>query len=328
MKRKYLVRLFAKCLIFAVIAVSLSVPALAAVPDRPSNLYVLDEANVISAETEREIIRKNEDLFDRTGAEIVIVAVDFLGGEAIDDYVYDLFNDWGIGSSERNNGILLVLAIGEDNYYAQAGQGIDTYFDSQMQGLLDDYLEPDFAVGNYDAGVKKFFDAVLAELNRYDYNDQYEETADGEHYEYSSGMGSMAFSFFWKVFRFILIVFVVILVIALISRGSHRGGGGGTGGGGGGFWRGMMLGSMMSNRRRRRSWYAPPPPPPPPGGGFGGPGPFAPGRPPRRPSGGFGGFGGFGGGSSHRGGFSHGGGHSSGGFSRGGGSRGGGAGRR
>lgn len=331
---------FAVLCLTALLLCSLTIPVLAAVPDRPQNQYVLDEAGVLDDATEREIISKNQKLFEKTGGEIVIVAVDFLGGQEIDDYVHTLFNSWGIGSAERNNGILLVMAIGEDNYYAQAGYGIEDYFDKKMQGLLDDYLEPDFAVRDYDAGAKKFFDAVYTELETYSYNDSYDDQEyiqggmyEDDHYNtYESGFraSDMIFTILGFVFRILLIIVVIVVILAVIrgiSGGGRGGPGGGSGGGGSGFWRGMFWGNMLSGRRRR-SWYAPPPPPPPPGG-------FGPAPRPPRSGGGFGGFGGFSGGG-HSGGFSRGGGSRggfsgggrSGGFSRGGGSRGGGAGRR
>lgn len=72
---------------------ALAAPAFAVVPTRPENQYVLDEAGVLSQETEDEIIKKNTRLFKDCGAQIVVVAVDFLGGEEIDDYAYDLFNE-------------------------------------------------------------------------------------------------------------------------------------------------------------------------------------------------------------------------------------------
>ena len=128
------------------LALALALPALAAYPERPENQYVLDEAGVLSTATEQTIVQENQELFQETGAQIVVVAVDFLDGVEIDDYAYSLFNLWGIGSQERNNGLLLLLAIGEDNYYAQAGYGVEDYFDgSRLQGMLDEYLEPDFA---------------------------------------------------------------------------------------------------------------------------------------------------------------------------------------
>lgn len=303
-------------------AFSVSAPALASVPERPENQYVLDSANVIEAETEKRIVSENEKLFKETGAQIVIAAVDFLGGEDIEDYTYEMFNSWGVGSSERNNGILLVLAIGEDNYYAQAGYGIDAYFDGgKLQGLLDDYLEEDFAAGDYDAGVGKFFDAVYDEVESY-YQSQPDGYTQQDGYEYEEAypernksqiLGSLVF----VLFRIVIAVIVLIVCLALFRTifGGRRGGPPSGGGGGGGFWTGMLLGSLFNSRRNR--WRGPPPPGP---GGFGGP------RPPRG-GGGFGGFGGFTGGGGARGGF--GGGRSGGGgFHSGGGSHGGGAGRR
>lgn len=333
--KKNLRKLFALCVTAMLAVFSLSVPALASVPSRPANQYVLDSAGVLSDSTEKDIISKNQKLFKETGGQIVIVAVDFLGGEDIDDYVYMMFNSWGIGSKERNNGILLVMAIGEDNYYAQAGYGIEDYFNgSKLQELLDDYLETDFAAGDYDAGVRKFFSAAFSELETYEYNDEYDQQTEyapggayenygGYDYDDGPGFSGVLFGLASIVIRIVVMVVIVVLLIAIvraISRGG-RGGPGSGSGGGGGFWTGMFLGNMLGNNRRRR-WYNPPPPPP---GGFRGPGP----RPPR----GGGGFGGFGSGS--HGGFSGGGrtggssgGGRSGGFSGGGGSRGGGAGRR
>ncbi len=311
-----------------VMVIWLSPAALAAVPDRPDNKYVLDTARVLSEGTERRIIAENQELFEECGGEIVVVAVDFLGGQDIEDYTYKMFNSWGVGSQERNNGILLVLAIGEENYYIQAGYGIEDYFDTPfLSDILEEQLEPDFAAGDYDAGVKKTFDALISELRSYyDSGPGREAPAPGQEYDYSdedwdedwgfSGLREL------KTIAFALVRVVVIVAVLLFVFSLFRGSGGSGprgGGGGGGFWRGMWLGSMLNGRRR--TYWGPPPPPPPPGG--------------HRP-GGFGGFGGFGGGS--RGGFSgggrsHGGGAGrgfggGGGFHGGGGSHGGGAGRR
>ena len=131
-----------------------------AVVDPPANTYVGDYAGVLSSDTEQHIIRQNDTLSAATGGAIVVVTVDFLDGMAIDDYAYQIFNDWGIGDSGENNGLLLLLAIGEDNYYALQGTGISRALtDSRLDDYLWNYLEEDFAAGDYDAGVRKVFDA-------------------------------------------------------------------------------------------------------------------------------------------------------------------------
>ena len=331
MKKNLFARALAVLLVF-LLAAGLPLSALAAVPERPENQYVLDEARVITPETERAIIKGNDQLFSKYGAEVVIVAVDFLGGRDIRDYTTVLFETWGVGSRENNNGILLVLAIGEETYYATTGYGLEDYFDgAKFQELFDDYLEEDFAAGRYDEGVEAFFDEVLDEVEDYyeHYEDEYTQPDSPDYDEpyYSSVRPSRWKSFMGVVSNVarIVIIMVVVIIVVRIFSGRGRGGRGGPpyggGGGGGNFWTGMMLGNMMG-RNRRSHWGAPPPPPPP--GGFGGPGH----RPGGHRPGSFGGFtgggrsGGFGAGRSG-GGFGGGGG-----FSGGGASRGGGAGRR
>lgn len=289
-----------------------AVPAWAAIPQRPQNQYVLDEAGVLSSGTEREIIKENERLAEEYGAQVVIVAVDFLGGQDIDDYAYDLFNEWGIGSSQRDNGILLVLAIGEDNYYATSGYGLEDYFDAaKFRELLDEYLEEDFAAGQYDQGVEKFFEEVVDEVEDYyeHYEDQYthaqEEEGQAPHYSQNTWYSPWR-RFMGVVANLIRVVIIMVVVIVVVRAFSGRGGRGGPpyggGGGGGNFWAGMMLGNMMGRGTRRSGWRAPPPPPPGGFGGFSGGGRTG-GVGSGRFGGGFGGGGGFtGGGRTHGGG--------------------------
>lgn len=274
-----------------------------AVVEPTEQFYVADYANVLQQDTKDDIVEKNAVLYEQTGAQIVVVTVDFLDGMAIEDYALELFNEWGIGSAEKNNGVLLLLAIGEENYWVLQGKGIEPYLSSAtLKGILDESLEPDFAKGDYDAGVQKTFTALLQEVEEIYAGDtslpytasRYEPYEPYEEYE------TRAFRF--SIGQMIGLVVVLVLVVYTITRFAGRGGG-------------CCLFPIFIGGRRPR------PPRPPFRGGFG---PRPP-RPPRPPfGGGFGGHGsrsGFGGGAG-RGGFG-------GGSHRGGGgsSRGGGAGR-
>lgn len=132
------------------------------------DFYYLDTANVLSAEAEGTIFFCNQLLYEQCGGQIVVAVLDSIGDEDIYDYAYDLFNEWGIGSAEENNGFLLLMAIKEDNYYALPGAGIDRIFSSGILGELnDEVLEPDFAAKNYEAGALKYFGAVLERYAKY-----------------------------------------------------------------------------------------------------------------------------------------------------------------
>ena len=151
------------------------------IPDPTSGFFVADFADVIDDDVEKYIIEKNAGLSDATGAQIVIAAVNFTGSTPIDDYCYEMFNEWGVGDKSKDNGVLLLMVIGDDDYYIIAGTGLENYLTGGVLGnLLDEYLEPYFAEGDYSAGAKSIFDALYGRLASY--------------YNYSDGEGDV-FSF-------------------------------------------------------------------------------------------------------------------------------------
>ena len=145
-------------------AVMLLCAASAEVVQPSDDFWYLDEANVLSESTEGEIFFANQRLYDACGAEIVVVAIDSTGSMAIDDYAYTLFNEWEIGGSSYR-GMLLLMAIEDDNYYAMPGTNMGSYFDSAtLSQMLNTYLEPDFAKKDYDTGARLFFEAVYEKM--------------------------------------------------------------------------------------------------------------------------------------------------------------------
>ena len=157
-----------KAILAALLGAALLTGTAGAVVDPPENTYVADYADVLTADTEQYIIEKNQTLNAATGGAIEVVTVDFLDGMDIADYAYELFNSWGIGDGEADNGLLLLLAIGEENYYAMPGAGIENALTaSTLDDYLWTYLEADFAAGDYDAGVRQVFDAFYGWYESY-----------------------------------------------------------------------------------------------------------------------------------------------------------------
>ena len=212
-------------LLTVLVLVLMAVPAFAvALPDAPTG-YVYDGANVLSSSTESYIERTGSALAEACGAEVVVATVDFTDGEDIADYAYDLFNKWGIGDKKANNGLLILLSIGAEDYYAEPGVGLtDVFTGGVLDAMLYDYLEGDFAAKEYDSGVKKVY-ARAVEILEDHYNVSYSTGTTNDanantNYNYANNhtSGGILYGFqrfFSRVWRFFFVVLFVILIIAL-----------------------------------------------------------------------------------------------------------------
>ena len=312
---------FAAVFVTAAVTVCAALPVLAA-PTVDKSKAVMDTANILSADTETYVTNLSVALQQECGAQIGVYTVEYIGNNTMEGYAYEVFNAWGLGDADKDNGVLFLMAPGEDNYWITRGSGVEKQLSvSTLNSIFDSYTEDNWVKGDYDACAQQTAAALTERLCR-----QYGITMDVDAVgrgetgsgatvkNNSSGMGML------------LIVFAILLVILLIiwlSTSKRRGPPPPPTGGGSGnnvannlFWYSM---GRSAGRRTRR------PPPPPPRGGFGGPGPM-------------GGPGGFhaGGGFTRGGGVGRPGGGFGGGFRSGGGSfragggstRGGGAGRR
>lgn len=269
-----------------------------AVVDQSESYYVADYSNVLSNDTEQMIINYNGSLeYQCQGAQIVVVTVDYLDGMYSDEYAYQLFNDWGVGSADYNNGMLLLLAIQENKAWLAYGLGLSSLIDSdQVDSLLDKYFWKDFDRGNYDEAVTSLFNALLAWYDeQYDAQVVQSGTSVSSGNEYYTGYSQPSFGErLSRALGSIIEILVVIAVLSVLFGGGRRGRGGGS------WLPWFLLFNSRSNNRRRDPWDNDHRGGPRGPGGFGG--------------GGFGG-GGFGGG------FGGGSGHGGGGFSGGGGGR-------
>lgn len=200
----------------AIVLAALALPAFAAdIPAAPSDHAVLDQAGVLSEETINTVDGYNNAL-SSTGAQIGVLTVDFTGNLSIDDYALQVFNEWGIGDKKKENGVLFLLVTGDQNYYCTLGTGLEgeiTY--SRLKSLLNDYAEPAFAKGDYDACVTEFTGAVYSELcSLYGITPGEGQPQPRPVEQSSSSDGTL-----------LILLAAAVLIIVVISMGSRGGGG-------------------------------------------------------------------------------------------------------
>lgn len=149
-------------LLLAALLLTLSVAAegLVDLPDLPKNQCVVDEADMLTPETEQWLDQYNGELqHTAQGACIAVLTVDDVSPLSVADYATEAFNQWGVGSHTENNGVLLLLSrtsmkYEDGDYYAALGDGLDgTRLSSELSHLLQTYMEDSFAAGDYDTAV-------------------------------------------------------------------------------------------------------------------------------------------------------------------------------
>ncbi len=115
---------------------------------------VNDYAEILSAETELKISKLIESVKESTSAEIAVVTIDTLEGYEINDYAVQLGREWGIGTPERDDGVLFLTAVEDRQTYIATGYGVEGYItDIQAHWITDHDVVPHFKSGDYDAGI-------------------------------------------------------------------------------------------------------------------------------------------------------------------------------
>ena len=326
---KTLSRRMAALFLVVVVGLTALAPAASAaaiqLPSLPKDKCVVDDAGVLSDSTTTELETINAQLSAScNGAQIGVLTVDYTGSATTEDYATAAFNAWGIGSSSKNNGVLILLVMqsaqyADGDYYLTYGDGFRSTMLADQASSLVQTMEDDFAAKKYDAAVLTCATNVantIAEvygvsLNGATISPDGSAVPNPSHPAHAS-LGNIIGGLF-ELLAYIIVT--IALFFVFITPLGHSFG-----------WYWGPFGWFGARRRRG------PRPPRGPYDDFGPGGPRGP-RGPRPPrGGGFGGFGGMGGGSGFggagRSGGSFGGGRSGGfGGMGGGSSHGGGAGR-
>lgn len=145
-------------------ACATAAPQIPPKPTAAAGIYVQDYAQVLSAEDKRRLLSIGQELDDKTTAQLAVVTVKTLDGQPIEDYALSILREWGIGSKEKNNGALIVVAVQDRRSRIEVGYGLEGLLTDGLTGRIQDQaMIPYFRKGNYAAGIVNGY-AVMASL--------------------------------------------------------------------------------------------------------------------------------------------------------------------
>ncbi len=219
-----------------------------------NNFFVNDFADVIDSKDEEEIMAIGSSLFKQTTAQVVVVTVDSLDGYNEKEYALKLGREWGVGSKDKNNGVVLLMAVKERKVTIQVGYGLEGCLpDGKTGRILDDYAIPHLSKNDFSTGLTEAYKAITSIVY-----EEYDVTPEVD-YDYKEYIKDDKNEKIFTILQTIIIL-VIVLVITFAGRGKGKkngstvifgpfygsssnnsdfggfsGGGGGFSGGGGSF---------------------------------------------------------------------------------------------
>lgn len=228
--------------------------------------YVSDFAGVVDASTKASMEAYCAGVEHATGTQMALVTLTSLEGEPVEDVARAIFRAWGVGHKGKNNGILLLISVGDRRTRLEVGYGLEPIVPDGLAGTILGEMRPALRKGDYGDALMAAAQTIGGAIAR------------AKHVTIQAQLPRRARPATGDSIPWPLIIGGILLVCWLMRAGGARGY---SGWGGGGLLSGLLLGSMMA----RGSWGSRG------SGGFGG---FDSGD----------GFGGFGGGDSGGGGAS------------------------
>lgn len=213
---------------------------------------VVDQANLLDPATEQALTEKLAALEAGSTDQLVVVTVNSLQDQEIEDYGYQLGRAWGIGQKENDNGALLIVAPNERKVRVEVGYGLEPILtDAFSSQVIRNDILPSFRDGDYQAGVIKGVDALIAQLSLDPAEAQARAQAAAAEQADTKGESIIPLVIIAGLFLFIFLIAmrsgrgrrsnvssVLLWAASEALRNSGRGGGGWGGGGGfggGGF---------------------------------------------------------------------------------------------
>ncbi len=113
-----------------------------------------DNAGVLSSSQSGELENYLAAVEKATGAQIALLTVPSLKGESLESYSLKVVDKWQLGSAEKDNGALLLVAMEEKKIRIEVGYGLEGILTDAKSGyIIREAIVPEFKKGNFDKGI-------------------------------------------------------------------------------------------------------------------------------------------------------------------------------
>ena len=128
--------------------------------------YVSNPDNILSPSTVSNIDHILYSLEQKTGIQVLVVAVSGIEGGDCFDFAYRLGKEKGVGQKERNNGLVILLSTEERCIQFATGYGLEGVLpDAICKRIQNRYMVSHFGKGDWNTGMLEGIRAVNGYLD-------------------------------------------------------------------------------------------------------------------------------------------------------------------
>lgn len=190
-------------LLFLIIIISINAHS-EKIEDIKLDYFVNDYANVLTIEEENTIADELIPLFDNNTAQISVVIINSTDGQDITSFAYQLA-EGKLGDKEKNNGLLILIAVNDKKYRFEVGRGLEPYLnDAKIGRIAREQLISNFKKQDYYTGIYSSVLSIKSVL---------EKNIDSTYYPKEQGL-----TFNQKVLIFFIIFIIFLVIIELVSN--------------------------------------------------------------------------------------------------------------
>jgi len=128
--------------------------------------FVTDPSHVLSENAKASINKRLFDLRSKTSAQVAVVILPSIGDNDLFDYAQRLATSWGLGTKEKDTGLLILLVMDIRKVRFQTGYGLEGDLpDALCKRIQIQAMVPFFKQGNWDQGMYNGVDAAAKILD-------------------------------------------------------------------------------------------------------------------------------------------------------------------
>lgn len=132
------------------------------IPEHKNLLY--DEAGVLTKADADELEAINRS-FGKTGLQFAVCIFRSAKGEPMEELANRIFRGWKLGDEQKNNGVLMVVALEQRKVRIETGYGVEAYFtDAYCGDVLRTNVTPLFKKQEYGEGIMSGLERMATKM--------------------------------------------------------------------------------------------------------------------------------------------------------------------